>query len=51
MAPKVERGRLEIRIPVKLLARIDAFQAAHDIPTRTMAVLELLRRALEQVGF
>lgn len=50
MAQKMELGRLEVRIPLKLLERLDAYQLAHDIPTRTTAVLELLRKALEQEG-
>lgn len=42
-----EKTRFELRIPVALLARIDAYQEKNAIPTRTAAALELLRRALD----
>lgn len=50
MAKRVERGRLEMRIPVKLLERIDAYQEKEQLPSRTQAVTELLRKSLEQAG-
>ncbi len=43
---KVERERLEIRIPVGILEKIDKYQEENDIPTRTSAVLELIRKGL-----
>ena len=50
MPTRIERGRLELRVPVTLLARLDAYQEKEQVASRTQAVIELLRRALAQAG-
>ena len=50
MKPTVTKERLEMRVPAKLLERVDAYQTREQIPTRTQAVMDLLRRALDQAG-
>ena len=43
-----EKQRFELRLPVALVNRVDIYQEKNAIPTRTAAMLELLRRALDE---
>ncbi|MGN7457893.1 hypothetical protein ACTHPH_24040 [Paenibacillus pasadenensis] len=42
--------RIDIRVPLPLLAEIEEYQRAEKIPTRTGALLELARIGLKQKG-
>lgn len=43
-----EKERVEIRMPVTILKEVDKYQKENGIPTRTSAILELLRKGLEK---
>lgn len=43
-----EKERVEIRMPKFILEKIDAYQEKNGLPTRTAAVLELIRKGLEK---
>lgn len=43
-----DKERVEIRMPTAILKRIDKYQKDNGIPTRTAAILELLRKGLEK---
>lgn len=43
-----KKERVEIRMPVPILEKVDAYQEEHGISTRTAAILELLRKGLEK---
>ncbi|MED4456200.1 hypothetical protein [Metabacillus fastidiosus] len=43
----IDRERVEIRFPVNILEKVDAYQEENMIPTRTAAILELIRKGLE----
>lgn len=47
MPKHFEKQRFELRLPIALAGRLDVYQEKNAIPTRTAAVLELLRRALD----
>lgn len=38
------KERLEVRIPIAILEKIDQYQIKHKLPTRTATVLDLLRK-------
>lgn len=44
---KDDKERVEIRMPKSILEKVDKYQDEHGIPTRTAAILELLRKGLE----
>lgn len=39
--------RIEMRCPKPLLESIDLYQAANSLPSRTAAIMELIRAGLE----
>lgn len=43
-----EKERVEIRMPKFILEKIDAYRKKNGLPTRTAAVLELIRKGLEK---
>lgn len=45
---KVERTRVNLWIPNTILEEVDAYQKKNGIPTRTAAILELLRKGLRE---
>lgn len=44
----MRRERVEMRVPVQILQKIEAYQVKNGIATRTAAILELVRKGLEQ---
>ena len=42
----VETQRIDIRVPINLLKEIEQYQIKNNIPTRTSAMLELVRIGL-----
>ncbi|WP_256846887.1 ribbon-helix-helix domain-containing protein [Paenibacillus sp. Pae108] len=45
---RIETQRIDIRVPVSLLEEIEKYQEEHSIPTRTTALLELVRLGLSE---
>jgi len=43
------RTRIHLRLPEKLVEKIDAYQEENGLPTRTAAIIELLRKALGEI--
>lgn len=43
-----EKERVEIRMPKTILEKLEQYQKENGIPTRTAAILELLRKGLEK---
>ncbi|MED4942966.1 ribbon-helix-helix domain-containing protein, partial [Heyndrickxia coagulans] len=43
-----EKERVEIRMPKTILEKLGQYQKENGIPTRTAAILELLRKGLEK---
>ncbi|WP_276210552.1 hypothetical protein ABR335_03400 [Heyndrickxia faecalis] len=43
-----EKERVEIRMPKTILEKLEQYQKENWIPTRTGAILELLRKGLEK---
>ncbi|AJH78931.1 hypothetical protein I6J17_06580 [Heyndrickxia coagulans] len=43
-----EKERVEIRMPKTILEKLEQYQKEKGIPTRTAAILELLRKGLEK---
>lgn len=43
---KIHRERLEIRVPIEILEKIDKYKEEQSIVTRTSAILELIRKGL-----
>lgn len=41
-----EKERIEIRMPIVIVEKIDTYQKDNGIPTRTAAILELIRLGL-----
>ncbi|GAA3315604.1 hypothetical protein GCM10020331_010830 [Ectobacillus funiculus] len=45
---KIQRERLEIRVPIEILEKIDKYKEEQSIVTRTSAILELIRKRIER---
>lgn len=45
---KDDKERVEIRMPKTILEKLEQYQKENGIPTRTAAILELLRKGLER---
>ncbi|UZH06180.1 ribbon-helix-helix domain-containing protein [Heyndrickxia coagulans] len=43
-----EKERVEIHMPKTILEKLKQYQKENGIPTRTAAILELLRKGLEK---
>lgn len=43
-----DKERVEIRMPKAILEKIDQYQKENGIPTRTAAILELLRKGMKK---
>ena len=46
-SPKIKTKRIGINIPVKVLDELDKYRELNGIPTRTTAILELIRQGLK----
>ncbi|WP_459771491.1 ribbon-helix-helix domain-containing protein [Alkalibacterium sp. s-m-28] len=42
------KERVETRMPKIILEKVDAYQKENGLPTRTAAILELIRKGLEK---
>jgi len=45
---KVDKERIEIRMPKAILEKLDQYQKENGLATRTATILELLRKGLEK---
>lgn len=45
---KVDKERVEIRMPKAILEKLDQYQKENGLATRTATILELLRKGLEK---
>jgi len=45
---KVEKERVEIRMPKTIIEKLDQYQKENGLPTRTATILELIRKGLEK---
>ncbi|WP_202078767.1 hypothetical protein [Caldalkalibacillus salinus] len=45
---RIETQRIDIRVPVPLLKKVEEYQEKEGIATRTQALLELTRYGLER---
>ena len=43
-----DKERIEIRMPKVILEKINAYQKENGLPTRTGAILELIRKGLKK---
>ncbi|EEM07473.1 hypothetical protein bmyco0003_58680 [Bacillus pseudomycoides] len=43
-----EKDRVEIRMPKVILDKLDEYQKENGLPTRTAAILELLRKGMDK---
>lgn len=43
-----DKERVEIRMPKSILEKVDKYQEENGVPTRTAAILELLRKGLDK---
>ena len=48
MNKKVERKRLDMWMPVDLLKEIDEYQRENMLPSRTAAIIQLIRKGLSK---
>lgn len=43
-----QKERVEIRMPKTVLEKVEQYQVANGIPTKTATILELIRKGLEK---
>ncbi|MDA1674537.1 MULTISPECIES: hypothetical protein [Bacillus cereus group] len=45
---KIPKERVEIQMPVSIIEKLDIYQEENGLPTRTAAILELIRKGTEK---
>jgi metal-responsive CopG/Arc/MetJ family transcriptional regulator len=45
---KMDKKRTDMWLPVKLIEKVDEYKEEHGIPSRTAAIIELIRKGLDK---
>jgi metal-responsive CopG/Arc/MetJ family transcriptional regulator len=44
----MDKKRTDMWLPVKLIEKVDEYKEEHGIPSRTAAIIELIRKGLDK---